>query len=281
MVNPREIRGSGWLFLYYGFLNSIILMLLTPLEQFQIISLFSFKLFFLDFSFTNLILINVIVLIFFSTIVYFSSSDTDYLGETSFFFVPNNWQILLETTYDTISQLLFDNINIEGEKYFPFISVLFTFILFSNLIGLIPYSFTITSHLIVTFTLSLSIFIGVNIICIKRYKAHMLSLFIPANTSFGLALLLVPIEFVSYIFKPISLGVRLFANLMAGHTLLKVIVGFSWSMLLLEDLLAVVHVLPLFVLILLVGLELGVAIIQAYVFTILTCIYLNDSINLH
>ena len=142
----------------------------------------------------------------------------------------------------TISQLLFDNINIEGEKYFPFISVLFTFILFSNLIGLIPYSFTITSHLIVTFTLSLSIFIGVNIICIKRYKAHMLSLFISANTSFGLALLLVPIEFVSYIFKPISLGVRLFANLMAGHTLLKVIVRFSWSMLLLEDLLAVVHV---------------------------------------
>jgi len=275
-------RNSGeWLtFLFIVFLIPL-LMLLTPLEQFQIISLFSFKLFFLDFSFTNLILINVIVLIFFSTIVYFSSSDTDYLGETSFFFVPNNWQILLETTYDTISQLLFDNINIEGEKYFPFISVLFTFILFSNLIGLIPYSFTITSHLIVTFTLSLSIFIGVNIICIKRYKAHMLSLFIPANTSFGLALLLVPIEFVSYIFKPISLGVRLFANLMAGHTLLKVIVGFSWSMLLLEDLLAVVHVLPLFVLILLVGLELGVAIIQAYVFTILTCIYLNDSINLH
>ena len=108
-------------------------MLLTPLEQFQIISLFSFKLFFLDFSFTNLILINVIVLIFFSTVVYFSSSDTNYLGETSFFFVPNNWQILLETTYDTISQLLFDNINIEGEKYFPFISVLFTFILFIHI----------------------------------------------------------------------------------------------------------------------------------------------------
>jgi ATP synthase subunit 6 len=256
-------------------------MLLTPLEQFQIISLFSFKLFCIDFSFTNLILINVVMLIFYSSIVYFFSSDTNYLGETSFFFVPNNWQILLETTYETIAQLLFDNINLEGEKYFPFISVLFTFILFSNLIGLIPYSFTVTSHLIVTFTLSLSIFIGVNIICIQRYKTHMLSLFIPANTSFGLALLLVPIEFVSYIFKPISLGVRLFANLMAGHTLLKVIVGFSWSMLLLEDLLAIVHVLPLFVLILLVGLELGVAVIQAYVFTILTCIYLNDGINLH
>ena len=109
----------------------------------------------------------------------------------------------------------------------------------------------------------------------------MLSLFLPANTSFGLALLLVPIEFVSYIFKPISLGVRLFANLMAGHTLLKVIVGFSWSMLLLEDVLSIAHIIPLIILVILMGLELAVAIIQAYVFTILTCIYLNDGINLH
>ena len=109
----------------------------------------------------------------------------------------------------------------------------------------------------------------------------MLSLFIPSNTSFGLALLLVPIEFLSYIVKPISLGVRLFANLMAGHTLLKVIVGFAWSMLLLEDFLSVLHILPLLILVLLMGLELGVALIQAYVFTILTCIYLNDAINLH
>lgn len=256
-------------------------MLLTPLEQFQIISLFSFKVFCLDFSITNLVLINVIVLILYSAIVSLFSSKTLYLKETTFYFIPNNWQILLETVYDVVSQLLFDNINSEGEKYFPFISVLFTFILFSNLVGLIPYSFTVTSHLIVTFSLSLSIFIGINIICIKKYKFEMLSLFIPANTSFGLALLLVPIEFVSYIFKPISLGVRLFANLMAGHTLLKVIVGFSWSMLLLEDLFAVVHLVPLLILILLVGLELGVAIIQAYVFTILTCIYLNDGINLH
>jgi len=183
--------------------------------------------------------------------------------------------------YETISQLLFDNLNDEGEKYFPFISVLFTFILFSNLIGLVPYSFTITSHLIVTFTLSMSIFIGINIICLKRHKSHMLSLFLPANTSFGLALLLVPIEFVSYIFKPISLGVRLFANLMAGHTLLKVIVGFSWSMLLLEDVLSIAHIIPLIILVILMGLELAVAVIQAYVFTILTCIYLNDGINLH
>lgn len=135
--------------------------------------------------------------------------------------------MLVETLYEFTSQLLFDNINKDGEKYFPFISVVFTFVLFSNLIGLIPYSFTATSHLIVTFSLSLSIFIGINIICIQTHRFHMLSLFIPPNTSFGLALLLVPIELLSYIFKPISLGVRLFANLMAGHTLLKVIVGFS------------------------------------------------------
>jgi F-type H+-transporting ATPase subunit a len=256
-------------------------MLLTPLEQFQILSLLSIKVLYLDFSLTNLALINLIVILMYSIIVYFFSSSTNYLNEISFYFVPNNWQILVETVYEVVSQLLFDNINAEGEKYFPFVSVIFTFILFSNLIGLIPYSFTVTSHLIVTFTLSLSVFIGVNIICIQRYKMEMLSLFIPANTTFSLALLLVPIEFVSYIFKPISLGVRLFANLMAGHTLLKVIVGFAWSMLLIEDFLAISHLIPLLILILLVGLELGVAVIQAYVFTILTCIYLNDGINLH
>jgi len=256
-------------------------MLSTPLEQFQIILLFSIKLFCFDFSITNLVLVNILILIFFSLFVYFFSSNKNCLDAASFFFIPNTWQVLIETLYEISSQLLFDNINKDGEKYFPFISVIFTFVLFSNLIGLIPYSFTVTSHLIVTFTLSFSIFIGINLICIQKHKFHMMSLFIPSNTSFGLALLLVPIELLSYIFKPISLGVRLFANLMAGHTLLKVIVGFSWSMLLLEDFLAILHILPLLILVLLMGLELGVALIQAYVFTILTCIYLNDAINLH
>jgi len=204
-----------------------------------------------------------------------------FIKANIFFLVPSNWQILIESLYEVIAQLLYDNISNEGEKYLPFISVLFSFILIANLIGLIPYSFTITSHLIITFSLSMTVFIGVNIIGFNIYKFKMLSLFIPSNTSFNLALLLVPIEFVSYIFKPISLGVRLFANLMAGHTLLKVIVGFSWSMLLLDDLLFCAHLIPLIVLIILMGLELAVAIIQAYVFTILTCIYLNDSINLH
>lgn len=256
-------------------------MLLTPLEQFQIISLFSIKLLCFDFSITNLMLSNILVLLFYSSIIYFFSSKTNYLEENSFFIVPSAWQLIVETIFETIMQLLSDSINIEGEKYFPFISILFSFILFSNLIGLVPYNFTITSHLIITFTLSLSVFIGVTLIGIEKHKFEMLSLFIPANTSFALALLLVPIEFFSYVFKPVSLGVRLFANLMAGHTLLKVIVGFSWSMLLAENFLVIVHILPLMILVVFMGLELAVAMIQAYVFTLLTCIYLNDSINLH
>lgn len=208
-------------------------------------------------------------------ISYISSDDS------SFFIIPSSWQVLIEVVYETVSQLLFDNLGAKGEKYFPFVSVLFTFVLIANLIGLIPYSFTVTSHLIVTFLLALTVFIGVNIICFNEHKLNMISLFIPSNTSFLLALLLVPIEFVSYMFKPISLGVRLFANMMAGHTLLKVIAGFAWSMVSAGGLLFFAHIIPLFVLVLLVGLELGVALIQAYVFTILTCIYLNDSINLH
>jgi ATP synthase subunit 6 len=210
------------------------------------------------------------------TVFFFSASDK------TLYVIPNNWQIILELFYEVIAQLLFDNINKKGEIYFPFIINIFLFVMFSNLIGLVPYSFTVTSHIIITFTLSLMIFIGVNIISINIYKFKMLSLFIPANTTIHLALLLVPIEFISYIFKPISLGVRLFANLMAGHTLLKVIVGFSWTMIMLNNLmLSVLHILPLAVLVLLFGLELGVALIQAYVFTILSCIYLNESINLH
>lgn len=256
-------------------------MLLTPLEQFQIIKLLPLVFLGLDFSITNFLIINILTLGFFIIIVYYFSLKHNKINQTAFFFIPNSWQVCVETLYDVVSQLLFDNVNVEGEKYFPYISMIFSFIIFNNLIGLIPYSFTITSHIIVTFTLSFSIFIGINIIGFKKHSLKMLSLIIPANSTIILALVLVPIEFVSYIAKPVSLGVRLFINLMAGHTLLKVIVGFAWSMLLLEDLVAIIHLVPLLLLVILMGLELCVALIQAYVFTILTCIYLNDSIHLH
>lgn len=254
---------------------------LSPLEQFQILSLITIEIFGFDFSITNALLINIIAFICFSGTIYVFSSHDNCLNKSSFFFIPNPWQVIFESIYEIVSQLVFDLISTGSEKYFPFITVIFSFILFNNLIGLVPYSFTITSHLIITFTLSFSIFIGLNIICYQRHQLHMFSLFLPANTTFFLALLLVPIEFVSYIAKPISLGVRLFINLMAGHSLLKVIVGFAWSMMLLDGLSSLSFLVPLLVLTLLMGLELGVALIQTYVFITLTCIYLNESEVLH
>ena len=155
------------------------------------------------------------------------------------------------------------------------------FILSNNLIGMVPYSFTTTSHITLTFFLSFSIFVALNVIGFERHGMEYFSLFLPANTGFFLALVLVPIELISYIAKPISLGVRLFINLMAGHSLLKVIVGFSWNMLLVENLKAIAFIFPLLVLVILTGLELAVALIQAYVFITLTAIYLNDSEALH
>jgi ATP synthase subunit 6 len=251
-------------------------MLYAPLEQFQILSLVSIKLFNFDFSITNFLLINLLALLSFMSFIYYNSSTENYLQETSYYFIPNAWQKITESVSELSAQLVSDTIATDSEKYFPLISVLFNFILFSNLIGLIPYSFTATSHLIVTFTLSFSVFIGINIITFNKYKMQTFSLFLPANTTFFLALLLVPIEFISYIAKPISLGVRLFINLMAGHSLLKVIIGFSWSMLLLENFTSIGLLIPMLILVILFGLELGVALIQTYVFIILTCIYIQD-----
>jgi len=132
-----------------------------------------------------------------------------------------------------------------------------------------------------SFALALMIFIGVNIICVKEHGLNLFSLFLPGGTSLALAFILVPIEIVSYVFKPISLSVRLFANMMAGHILLKVIGGFSWSMMTKGGFFFITHFIPLIIIVVLFGLELGVGIIQTYVFTLLTCIYLNESIILH
>lgn len=251
-------------------------MLYAPLEQFQILQIVPINLFSLDFSITNFLLINLLALFSFMSFMYFNTSHNNHLQESSLFFSPNSWQKIIESISEVTAQLISDTISTNNEKYFPVISVLFNFILFSNLIGLIPYTFTTTSHLIITFTLSFSVFIGINIITFEKYKMKIFSLFLPANTTFFLALVLVPIEFISYIAKPISLGVRLFINLMAGHSLLKVIIGFSWSMLLLENLTSFGLILPMISLVILFGLELGVALIQTYVFVILTCIYIQD-----
>ena len=251
-------------------------MLNAPLEQFQIVALIKINFLFFDFTVTNFLLINFLTIFCYTSFIYFNSSHENYLQKNFFYFSPNNWQKSVEITSEIVTQLITDIIAFEKDKYFPLISLLFNFIFFSNLIGLIPYSFTTTSHLIVTFILSFSIFVGINLITFEKYKMKAFSLFLPTNTTFFLALILVPIEFLSYIAKPISLGVRLFINLMAGHSLLKVIIGFSWSMLLLENFISIGLILPMSLLVVLFGLELGVALIQTYVFIVLTCIYIQD-----
>ena len=252
-------------------------MVFSPLDQFKIAPFFKIQLVGIDISITNFLLISLLTLFVLQSFIFLIKN----FATNSFFVVPGGWQNLLEKLYSLVVQLVSDIITIGSEKYVPFMLVLFMFILTNNLIGMVPYSFTITSHITLTFFLSFSIFVAMNVIGFQRHGIHLFSLFLPANTGFFLALLLVPIELISYIAKPISLGVRLFINLMAGHSLLKVIVGFSWNMLLVENLKGIVFIFPLLILILLMGLELGVALIQAYVFITLTAIYLNDSEALH
>lgn len=252
--------------------------LFAPLEQFQILSLtnvFGFK-----YLITNLFLMNILIILILISLVYFNSPNNKktniFTVSSSMYFLPNIWQKTIELLSEIVSNLILNFITDENEKYFPVIATLFNFILFSNLTGLLPYSFTTTSHLFVTFSLSLAIFIGINIITFEKYKEESFSLFLPANTSFFLALLLVPIEFVSYLAKPISLGARLFINLMAGHSTLKIVISFAWSMLLLENFLSFGFFIPIVLLVVLFGLELGIALIQTYVFVVLTCIYIKD-----
>ena len=251
-------------------------MIFSPLEQFQIYPLISLQLGTLDFSFTNSSLIIGIGIFCFLFCLDIILSPTKEI-----YFIPKSWQLLIESIYLALVSMLMDNVGEKGQKFFPFIFTLFLFILISNLIGLVPYSFTVTSHFIVTFALALMIFIGVNIICINNHGINLLSLFLPGGTSLALAFILVPIEIVSYIFKPLSLSVRLFANMMAGHILLKVIGGFGWTMMTSGGIFFIAHFIPLILIVVLFGLELAVGIIQTYVFTLLTCIYLNDAINLH
>ncbi len=250
----------------------------SPLEQFQVLPIFSVYLNFVDLSLTNETVILVLIL-FFSCVLFTSLVKEQ---ESSYFIVPNRWQSVIEIIYKLILSLVTDNIkDKKNQHFFPLVFSIFFLLLSINLIGLIPYSFTLTSHLIVTLTLSLSIFIGINIICVRLHGINFFSLFLPAGTSVVLAFLLVPIELISYIFKPISLSIRLFANMMAGHTLLKVIAGFAFTLMGNVGVLFLLHYIPLLILIPLFGLELGVALIQSFVFSILICIYLNDAINLH
>lgn len=242
----------------------------SPLEQFSIVTLVPLG----YFSFTNSSFFMFLTVALVSFLFYLVTANGGFL-------VPTRWQSFVEMMYEFVLNLVEEQIGAAGKKYFPLIFTTFTFLLFSNLIGMIPYSFTTTSHLIVTFTLSVSIFIGVTIVGFQKHGIHFFSFLLPPGAPLGLAPFLVVIELVSYSFRAISLGVRLFANMMAGHTLVKILSGFAWTMMSLGGVMFVASFIPFAVVFALTFLEVGVACLQAYVFTILTCIYLNDAIHLH
>jgi F-type H+-transporting ATPase subunit a len=252
----------------------------SPLDQFSILPLIPMKIGNFYFSFTNSSLFMLLTLSLVLLLIHFVTKK----GGGNL--VPNAWQSLVELIYDFVLNLVNEQIGgLSGnvkQKFFPCILVTFTFLLFCNLQGMIPYSFTVTSHFLITLGLSFSIFIGITIVGFQRNGLHFLSFLLPAGVPLPLAPFLVLLELISYCFRALSLGIRLFANMMAGHSLVKILSGFAWTMLCMNDILYFIGDLgPLFIVLALTGLELGVAILQAYVFTILICIYLNDAINLH
>ena len=189
--------------------------------------------------------------------------------------VPTKIQLLTELSYTFVSKMISDTAGSKAKPYIPFIFSLFMFVLFCNMLGMLPYSFTVTSHIIVTFALAAVIFIGVTIIGFANHGVGYLKLFIPSGVPVVLLPLIVIIEIISYLARPVSLSVRLFANMMAGHTMLKVFGGFVISLGIIGGWL------PLSFTVALTGLEILIAFLQAYVFAILTCIYLSDALNLN
>jgi len=188
--------------------------------------------------------------------------------------VPGRLQSVVELAYEFVANLLRDNAGKEGMRYFPLVFTLFMFILMGNLLGMIPGSFTFTSHIIVTFAMAIVVVVGVTILGFWIHGLHFLKFFVPEGAPKPMLPLLVPIEVMSYCVRPISLSVRLFVNMMAGHTMLKVFAAFTIA-------LGVFGVAPLAVNVALTGFEFVVCFLQAYIFTVLTCLYLHDAIHMH
>ena len=221
----------------------------------------------IDLSFTNA---SLFMLISASTILLFL-----FLGSKEKKIIPSKLQLIAEMFYTFVAKMINDTAGSKAKPYFPFIFSLFMFVLFCNMVGMLPYSFTVTSHIIVTLIMALFIFIAVTIIGFINHGFKYLSIFVPSGVPAVLLPLITVIEIISYLSRPVSLSVRLFANMMAGHTMLKVFGGFVVSLGILGGWL------PLSFSVALTGLEILVAFLQAYVFAILTCIYLNDALNLH
>ncbi len=240
----------------------------NPMHQFSVHKIGpEIKISGVDLSFTNASLYMIISA---SIILLFL-----FMGTKDKKIIPGKIQLIAEMFYTFVAKMISDTAGSKAKPYFPFIFSLFMFVLFCNMVGMLPYSFTVTSHIIVTLIMALFIFIAVTIIGFAKHGFKYLTIFVPSGVPAVLLPLITIIEIISYLSRPVSLSVRLFANMMAGHTMLKVFGGFVISLGLLGGWL------PLGFSVALTGLEILVAFLQAYVFAILTCIYLNDALNLH
>ena len=240
----------------------------NPMHQFNVYKIGpEIKINGIDLSFTNASLFMLISGIFISLFLLLGTKDRKV--------VPGKFQLISEMLYNFISKMISDTAGKKAKPYFSFIFSLFIFVLFCNMVGMLPYSFTVTSHIIVTLAFAMFIFIGVTILGFVIHGFKYLKIFVPSGVPMVLLPIIMIIEIISYLSRPVSLSVRLFANMMAGHTMLKVFGGFVISLGL------VAGWLPLTFSVALTGLEILVAFLQAYVFAILTCIYLNDALNLH
>lgn len=244
----------------------------SPLEQFQIKPLVPLEVAGYDVSFTNAAL--------FMTLALVATWAFMFFGMRKAALVPGRWQSAVESVHEFVVGMVDENIGPKGRAYVPFIFSLFIFVLIANLIGLLPYAFTVTSHIAVTFAFASFIFLLCIIIGIAKHGLHFFSLFVPPQTPILLLPLIVIIELISFLSRPLTLSVRLFANMTAGHILLKVFAGFIISLGLAGGILPLIGVLPMAMNVALYALELLVAVVQAYVFALLTCVYLNDSVNL-
>lgn len=243
----------------------------SPLAQFEINPIVEVSIAGLDVSFTNSSLFMVLGV---GALYGFIMYSTRGRG-----LVPSRLQSISELAYEFVGSLIRNNVGPEGRPYFPFIFTLFFFVLMGNMIGMIPFTFTYTSHVAVTFFMALFIFIGVTIIAFMKHGVKFFGFFLPHGTPIGVAPLLIPIEILSYFTRPVSLSLRLFANMTAGHTLLKVFASFVFPLGAAGFIVA--GAVPLAVTTALTGIELLIAFLQAYVFAVLTCIYLNDALHMH
>jgi F-type H+-transporting ATPase subunit a len=193
--------------------------------------------------------------------------------------IPGRWQSMSEAMYEFIGNMIRDNCGDGGRKFFPFIFTLFMFVLFGNMLGLIPASFTFTSHIVVTFAMAFFVFLMCTVVGIAKHGMHFFSFFVPTGAPVWLYPLLIPIEIVSFLSRPVSMGVRLFANMMAGHTMLKVFASFVFALGAISA--GIGAILPIAMMVAVIGFEILIAFLQAYVFAVLTCLYLNDALHLH